>query len=532
MDLKNQIEQSGEKKYHHRQMSRLSKAAKHAEELVVLTAQRCDARSALEAEAYAAQMTGNMLLEREVDWEGALAKFVHAQKLLEELFKLGSFEQRATCRHFLDQVEPAVRYCEYQIGRIGGKTPDTSMLIEAAGSGTGTDVLAGKLASLAAEAQAQRASSTSEICWNGDVYPVRDDRCKIAVHAARELQEQLDKEIHSQMDVSEVSGSEINPLLALFDRTINAYSEAQAAVRAATQLGSRGDDAEAQIAELLSLGRALRGLELENTIARNMLLAKSTISRFERALKRQLIGGKSKERGERAGKPEDVTRVYDTLLANAMELNELAGEIGGTAGENLMDDCTAKTAEFKAAKCLYTAHGLLQMGQYAAAAAMFRRAQDRCQHAIHQYSECQPPNAAAIERLEHFSVNAQAYIAVSLGELQAASIETASETAEEVQGLQLQDKKRVRDKDGETYLVDNWDSWSSYAGSTSKPAKIIAIPPPPELVPMRPIVLDTAWMSIEPPSVSHRVSESKKGKRSDDASSGASGMVSRLFGWR
>ena len=40
---------------------------------------RCDTKSALEADAYAAWLHGNLLLEKETDWELALAKFVTAK---------------------------------------------------------------------------------------------------------------------------------------------------------------------------------------------------------------------------------------------------------------------------------------------------------------------------------------------------------------------------------------------------------------------------------------------------------------------
>lgn len=35
-------------------------------------------------------------------------------------------------------------------------------------------------------------------------------------------------------------------------------------------------------------------------------------------------------------------RLYDTLVANTLELNDLAAHVGGAAGEMLMDECTAK----------------------------------------------------------------------------------------------------------------------------------------------------------------------------------------------
>ncbi len=50
-----------------------------AGELSRFAAERCDARGALEAEAYACWMAGNLQLEREADWELGLAKFTRAK---------------------------------------------------------------------------------------------------------------------------------------------------------------------------------------------------------------------------------------------------------------------------------------------------------------------------------------------------------------------------------------------------------------------------------------------------------------------
>lgn len=58
---------------------RLAKAALHAGELVALAAARCDARTQLEAEAYALWLAGSLLLEKESDWEGAAARFLKAR---------------------------------------------------------------------------------------------------------------------------------------------------------------------------------------------------------------------------------------------------------------------------------------------------------------------------------------------------------------------------------------------------------------------------------------------------------------------
>lgn len=109
MDLKSQLEQGGAAQKRQHLIRRLAKASRHAGELAALTAARCDARTQvgcawwcrivrsagtcsssnwlrvgtpplqLEADAYSLWMAGSLLLEKETDWEGALARFMRAR---------------------------------------------------------------------------------------------------------------------------------------------------------------------------------------------------------------------------------------------------------------------------------------------------------------------------------------------------------------------------------------------------------------------------------------------------------------------
>lgn len=557
MDLKNQIEQNMQPSKRHHFIRRLAKATQHADLLVRLTADRCDARSNLEAEAYSAWLSGTLLLEKETEWETALAHFIKSQQLLEELFKLGDFDQRATCRHFLDQVEPAIRFCEYQINRRGGRAADAAALLNAASgtSGPASDVLASKLASLAAEAQAQRAVSTSELIWNGETLPVRDERCKIAVHAAQELQKELlaafadftaatadSNKGNDGMEGIEGAATEIEPIISLFDRTINAYSDARAAVRAAAQVGHQGGTAEAIREELAALGRALHALELQHTISRNLALADSAARRLDVAMKRKLKGASRKEKGERPARPEDVARLYDTLVANATELNDLAAEVGGARGEVLMDECAAKTAHYQAGRCTYAAYSYLSAGQRAEAAALLERAIRRCKEAKGKYDDCAAPDEAGISHVEVLARRSIALRAIAVAEIKAAEVRRSEAAAAGVDSLELHEDEDDQDavhaakkakkvsSDNNGYLADNLDTWQAFAGARVGAARIIRMPLPPPMVPLRPIVLDTALMCIEPPSVEHRTSK-KGGKGGTTTAAGQSGMVSRLFGW-
>lgn len=62
-----------------RGLRRLRKAASWAGQLARVAGVVCDARGALESEAYAAWMQGNALMEGETQWEGAAAQFSRAR---------------------------------------------------------------------------------------------------------------------------------------------------------------------------------------------------------------------------------------------------------------------------------------------------------------------------------------------------------------------------------------------------------------------------------------------------------------------
>lgn len=68
-----------EGKHEHEQVRRLAKARRHADVLASLAAARADSRTALEAAAYAANMTGTWLMEKENDWGSALKELSRAQ---------------------------------------------------------------------------------------------------------------------------------------------------------------------------------------------------------------------------------------------------------------------------------------------------------------------------------------------------------------------------------------------------------------------------------------------------------------------
>eukprot|EP00878_Enallax_costatus_P045359 GHUV01054566.1.p1 GENE.GHUV01054566.1~~GHUV01054566.1.p1 ORF type:complete len:103 (-),score=29.70 GHUV01054566.1:134-442(-) len=66
-------------KKRHYALRRLKKASHWASELSRICSAVCDTRSTVEADAYSSWMGGNVLMEREGDWEGTLAAYTRAR---------------------------------------------------------------------------------------------------------------------------------------------------------------------------------------------------------------------------------------------------------------------------------------------------------------------------------------------------------------------------------------------------------------------------------------------------------------------
>ncbi|PSC68303.1 signal recognition particle subunit SRP68 [Micractinium conductrix] len=94
-----------------------------------------------------------------------------------------------TAQLTIGELPPGV-YLVYAAATAAYTSSATEML-ESIGDG-GSDLLQSKLASLAAAAQAQRAAATSELHWAGESYRVREDKIRIPLTQAQELEAELE----------------------------------------------------------------------------------------------------------------------------------------------------------------------------------------------------------------------------------------------------------------------------------------------------------------------------------------------------
>merc|ERR1739848_513324 len=94
---------------------RFAKAAKWARFLESVCKVHADARTQLEAEAYAAFMSGTLLCEKE-QWSEALPKLKRCIKVCEHLSLASEQAEAMMFRQQAQDLAPAIRECKYNLG--------------------------------------------------------------------------------------------------------------------------------------------------------------------------------------------------------------------------------------------------------------------------------------------------------------------------------------------------------------------------------------------------------------------------------
>jgi signal recognition particle subunit SRP68 len=117
-EISNRVER-GEPAQRRHSMTLLQKAVKWTQHLKTLCESRTTSTTALEADAYASWMRGNLLLEKD-DWHGAKDAFSRAQGIYVELAKMGSSHDKELFERRLDEIVPVSRLCDHEMKLSAG----------------------------------------------------------------------------------------------------------------------------------------------------------------------------------------------------------------------------------------------------------------------------------------------------------------------------------------------------------------------------------------------------------------------------
>ncbi|KAJ3038273.1 signal recognition particle subunit srp68 [Rhizophlyctis rosea] len=358
MELKRDSTAEPRKKHH--LIKRLKRAAQTATKLEGLCQEReTETRTQLDVQAYAAFMEGSLLFEQQ-KWQDAWDKFATARTIYVNLEQSGgNAAQKVLCQAAIDEIDPNIRYCAYNLKLKGGQTMDIGELVamRAQSGGTGLDLtLEAKLKSL--EQNAEKGGAEMSLTWRGHVIPTKNGKLMETIAAAKHAADKLDTT--STADVAE--------RLALFDKAIGAFWDAtrlaekdvrEDAVATAKVKSSKSDENTNNLQLAFAYVSYLR---VSRTIQRNLLLIEET----ERKLA-QMEGGK------KAAKPEDIVKLHDSIIQSVSEIQDMPGI---QSDRSLQSILTTKVNLNKAKRVYHLARIYTSESKPAEALALYNRAEE------------------------------------------------------------------------------------------------------------------------------------------------------------
>ncbi|NP_001093374.1 signal recognition particle 68kDa L homeolog [Xenopus laevis] len=486
MQLKNEANTEPRKRFH--LFSRLRKAVKHGEELERLCeSDRVDAKTKLEAQAYTAYLSGMLYFEQQ-HWEDAMKAFNKCKTIYEKLASAFTEEQAVLYNQRVDEISPNIRYCAYN---IGDKTAMDELMQMRLRTGGTEGLLAEKLEALITQTRAKQAATMSEVEWRGRTVPVKIDKVRIFLLGLAD----------NEAAIAQAEDEETKE--RLFENVLIECRDAIQSVREELKTEQRQRDADTEfgkVSNLQYLHSYLSYIKLSTAIQRNESMA----SGLQKALLQQ---PQAEEDGKRGPRPQDLIRLYDIILQNLAELNQLPGL---EDDRNFQREITLKTLVYKAYRCFFIAQSYVLVKKWSEALVLYDRV-------LKYAKEVQAQTGAAKNKLKELpdvkelilQVNAEKY------SLQAAAILDSSDKPEEVSPSQVKNNKP---------LSDRFDVFSLDPSIVGKHASLVQFPPNFHPIPCKPLFFDLALNHVTLPSLEDKLEQKAK--------SGLTGYFKGFFGFR
>eukprot|EP01023_Acetabularia_acetabulum_P043637 TRINITY_DN4360_c0_g3_i2.p1 TRINITY_DN4360_c0_g3~~TRINITY_DN4360_c0_g3_i2.p1 ORF type:complete len:639 (+),score=116.95 TRINITY_DN4360_c0_g3_i2:24-1919(+) len=505
LDLE-KVAQSGEKGRHtirSNMMSKLSKAVMHSKELFTLCKCVCDMRTQIEVSGYCSYLQGQQEMEKE-SFGRAFVFLSRANMMFDALSQLGEPHQPAgqqsMCRSIVTQINDQIRVCKYQLERSGEMDTDFTPLQQ------DLQLLIGIEGMRESTLAVENLTAENIVCltWLGDSYPV------VSSNATPAIQQLISAEssLKDSMDTEDFSESK--------QQIVGDYSSSlQSALKSVQDaLDSADKDVDAEKSEKLeALKWAIKGKQLQHVLSAGEQKVQGLQDLFEDTLLKQLASGKKALKGKQKdggsfGKPEDLVKLYDQMMNAANELEQLAMDnLSGMVAERLLSESAFKCALFKAFRCYYVGHAYLRKQRQAEAYALFQRVSqliDSCKEKMEDMMQPVPDSVS--QAILNLKSKAFAFQVVAKAEFDASKDRKTKAVQQGIENINLSGAAKQIKKQPKTvkYLLDNLDAWDNFAGEHGKNVRLFKIPPDPEMIPMRPILLNTAEQYLEMPSLKHR----------------------------
>ncbi|XP_018655038.1 putative signal recognition particle 68 kD protein [Schistosoma mansoni] len=363
--------------------SRLRKAVARAELLCSMEddLSLLDAQTKLELRAYKQWIRGILFFELQ-NWAVAKEHLESAQAIYDVLLQMVDEDSQAVYKSRIDDLLPQIRYCAHSIGDETAATDLQRMRNQAPDGLTLLSEL--QLDQLLGQARSKQASQVSEVDWLGISIPVKSEKAKIAILTVEESKTELEKAetLQAKLSIYEsILKLCVEAITSVRDELRTAIASEPsvtgdkntAAVVASSKFGQTlGSE---KVSRLQLLYTYLQYLKLSKTIDRTLLHIETTISSLaEGSHKRNQLATSAYP------KPQELSRLYDTLVQNFQEIISLPCLVQDHIG--LKDLLYAKMLSYRSYRCYYLALAYNCSKKYTECSALLTRAIQHAEKAV------------------------------------------------------------------------------------------------------------------------------------------------------
>lgn len=466
MQLKQEANTEPRKKFH--LIARLQKASKIASDLETLCdSAKCDARTKLEAQAYAAWIKGSLYFELQ-EWQSAIEFFRISQTIYEKLSEALNEDEVVLYKQRVEELTPNIRYCAYNIG--DETAINDLMKMRLSGKTSGEDLLAADLDHLIAQTREKQAVTLSEIEWRNRKIPVRHEKIRLFLLNVQDSQLELEQ------------APDLQAKIAVYERLLLDCKDSLQVVRDEIKDQAAKGRPETVNTSLTMLQSYLTYIRLLKTVERNLL--------FIESLKQNMTSAEGTTDGKKLTKPQDFVRPYEIIIQNLHEMTQLPGVEGDSS---FLDETEATIIAYKAQRCYYIAEVYASANKWMEAMALYGRAEEYITQALHNSAL---KDKKLVELLKDLAskIEGNKYHVYSLSIL----------GNDDVTSLSVHSKEKK-------HLMDRLDEYYEDPSLVSQQPQIAQFPPDFRPIPCKPLFFDLALNQVEFPSLDDKIEQKKGG---------------------
>lgn len=330
-----------------------------------------------------------------------------------------------------------------------------------------------------------------EVEWRGRRVTVRPEKVRLFLIALQDF------------DRSVASAQTVEAKIDILENILMDCKDALSAIKDEMKNDPKLKAAsETQLSGVQYLLSYLMYLRLVRTIERNNLL----VQQAEDARKKNVqIDGKKV-------RPQDLTRLYEIILQNFTELQQLPGF---EADEAYQREIETQMKAYRAFRCYYIAQVLTGLRRFREALAMLERSSTYTSESIaNKLTDKQLLDKLQVLKKDIESCKFEVHADSVLEDDEDQDDETKYTSS----GKAYKDKKP---------LVDRLDEYRDETQVLTKNPNIYKMPPPMEAIPCKPLFFDLACNFIEFPNLDDKTGAADSKKQG----AGITGLVKGFLGW-